>query len=428
MMYSMVKRYCLIIFSIGFPVISYAQDDRPEFNFGVFTEADLVSNPRKVENPQEDELQIRYGANILGRYRGADGYFDLAYELTEHRFRKNSQADESTWIGASNFYYSPTRSFDLGLRHSVDQVQRDSTDADLLENTVQRTNSLATARVLAYLDRGTSLITALSFGRNGYEESDFLTNDTERVIIDTSFNRQIRRNVNYFLGLSGSQIEFIDQEGFDYQQQNSYLGLNFDYQKIQYRMQVGYSVIKFDDIETDENKNSTYDIRVKYLMDNGEFNLGSVLLFRDTSQESLSGGPNQGNQEQADIIEEQSTFLNYQHKNLCRRCTFGLTIQYDDRDYKREITNSELALNGIMRFSYRIKPSITGSLNARYEDLAFPNSPSEDYVANTVELGLSYSHSRNFNTRLRYAVEEREGGRLSDYTNRIVGLSFNYRL
>lgn len=417
----------LFLLTLCLPTLLFAQSSRPEFKLNVFSEVDLVSNPDRVENPEEDELQTRVGADIFGSYEGAAGYFDLAYELTEHRFRNNSQADQSTWEGASTFFYSPVRSFDFKLQHSIDQVQENSADLALIENTIQRSNSLAEARLLANLEAGTQLITALAFGRNQYEESSDFSNDSERVILDLSFNRQVRRHFDYYFGLTGADVEFVDQEGFNYQQQTGYVGFNIDYEKIIYHVEVGYTVLEFDEAQTEEQSNSVFDVSLQYLLDSSELTVGTTLLVRDSSQASASGGSNQGSQEEADIIEEHSTYIEYEIDNICQFCSVTLQARRDDRDYKRVIENSEVSQVGGVNISYQIKRPLRFFINLTYEDLKYPNAVDNDYVSRQTDLGLVYTYTSALVLGVNYSLEAREGGRTADYDNEIIGVNFNYQ-
>lgn len=332
------------------------------------------------------------------------------YRVLNSDYMNNVLDDDTRLEGQANVKWSPIPgSIDWNLFTSTYNLQRDSSQADILNNREGRTIISTGPSLNARL----SSIDTLSIGAyyTSTELEDTNQSDNKRASGHIDWTHRLSPNREFSTGLqySNTDFELINQP--DIKSSSAYIAFGSTLSSSHIRLKLGYNQSKRDSL--DDVSGPLVEFAMNYRPVNQEISFIAINLITDSTiglginstlvEEGV--GIDDSNFDNIDIVERLYSRLRYTNTALCNVCTITASVVYDEEDFETQVRD-EQSLETELGFQYRLSSSLNAGILLEHETIDFENGDRNDDV-NSVTLRTSYSATESMTLFAAISFEER---------------------
>ena len=404
---------------------------KPHVAVNVFVESRNQSNAERRATDELSERQDEAGVNLVSEYQSPSLNYQGAYTLRRTQFSEDSEPDETSWNGQSEVRLG---SFIIGphfvATHDIGRVLNNIDDARRITNTSERQVATVNPGYSFKLTRGTQL--GLDFTFTDVTFDDNPTNDSTRNTLQVSLSRRISLVDTYSVGLTQTRIAFESRPDLDYDITRGFFGFTRQESPIALNLRLGLDSIDFDDPTRDNTTNALVFMQADYNRRGNRFSLTASNETTDTSRGSsnLQSGfsenlvASENNLNNQDQIEQSDIRIEYGSENFCGRCRFSTSVAWQQEDYLNLDVQDETSILSTVFFQYTISSNLTIEARYRRSDIEFDNDTERDFEEERYQVCLKYRY-RYWLTEVFAEEEERQGGILGTFDNRIFGVKLS---
>ena len=413
---------------VGQSIVSPA---KPHVAVNVFVESRNQSNAERRATDELSERQDEAGVNLVSEYQSPSLNYQGAYTLRRTQFSEDSEPDETSWNGQSEVRLG---SFIIGphlvATHDIGRVLNNIDDARRITNTSERQVATVNPGYSFKLTRGTQL--GLDYTFTDVTFDDIPTNDSTRNALQASLSRRISLVDVYSVGLTQTRIAFESRPDLDYDITRGFFGFTRQESPIALNLRLGLDRIDFDDPTRDNTTNALVFMQADYNRRGNRFSLAASNETTDTSRGSsnLQSGfsenlvASENNLNNQDQIEQSDIRIEYGSENFCGRCRFSTSVAWQQEDYLNLDAQDETSILSTVFFQYTISSNLTIEARYRRSDIEFDNDTERDFEEERYQVRLKYRY-RYWLTEVFAEEEERQGGILGTFDNRIFGVKLS---
>lgn len=332
-------------------------------NFDVSAKSRWSDNANK-ENKEENiftERQDQYSFQVDGTYNNEWISAKSQYDLSQLKFSKNSQPDDSVLTGKGELIFgSVYQPFSLMLEHSSDVLLNAPDALDLTTNRDERATLIVKPSFHHGFNEANQFLVSASRTDINYKKllDRNLVTDEFEVIFLHKFNAVDEVRI---IGSSG-KTEFDIYPTADYKLQSALLEYSASLRKLKYSVAAGGNRLLQND-SGDEFSSPEYLAKLSYT---NTFNIFSFSFNQSLSDSSSSAAliiPTNGINDADSVISKldygigvvkvTTAAISWNATSLCERCTTDLTIS--DSTEKKLQLNTDSTIGRISaRFSYKL--------------------------------------------------------------------------
>lgn len=430
-----LKKKCLwaslaLISFVGVNKASFAEPAKLTVSASVGSVYD--ENPQKVSLDTEgrvaNERKDSVGADLGLEYKSNSSDLDIGYRVKRDEFEKNSQDDETSYVGQSTYSLGNDATF-YGLDASHQLTRKlNAPDAAEVNSNINEVSTISISPRVSTNPRHHTR--AQLFGL--YTDIDYEDNeirlDTEQKGLQLTLDRKVTESKSVFLDFSASTTSFDGAEQLDYDYYRAGLGFTGNSNVFSYDVQVGSNTLspkEGGDDETGTFFSGTLAYEVSHtdvkLSFRSELTASSIV---GSLNDDATNGGLEGVSGEEDRVEFDDYEIVLNTQALCSRCGFSvgysfqnvnnLTFSENDTEYK--ILSSS--------FSYSLNPVLRLNFAAENKDIIFVNDQSQNTESTKYKASLTGKISKSISLEVYAANEDFTGGQRM-YDASLIGTKLN---